>query len=81
MQDNAQKDRIAPLHKIIIIVFLPFITFIWMTGWILTQIGNLGDPVENNKETLRIHHKIETHLKESEPDEDPRMANEPAIAA
>ena len=81
MQDNAKKDRIAPLRKIIIIVFLPFITFIWMTGWILTQIGNPGELVENNKETLKIYHKFETHLKEPEPDEDPRMANEPPIVA
>jgi uncharacterized membrane protein len=63
-----------------IIVFLPIIITIWMTGWILTQIGDLGKPIEISPKTLKSNAAFKKYVKESEePEKDSRIANEPLI--
>ena len=60
------KTRRNPLwRKIIIIVFLPVITFIWTIGWILTQIGTYEEPTEIRKKTLRTYPGVEVTDKDS----------------
>ena len=82
MQDNLKTQKKSLLRKIGIIAFLPIIITIWMTGWVLTQIGSQGEPSKINQETLLTHPGFKTYEKRSEvPDEESREINEPQIVA
>ena len=82
MQKSVKEHRNPLLRKIITVVFLPIIIFVWMTGWILTQIGSQGEHTEISQKTLLTHPKFEEYVKELEaPDEDSRIADEPQIVA
>lgn len=82
MQDNLKAKRNPLLHKIIVVAFLPIITFIWMIGWILTQIGDQGEPSEISQKTLPTRFGFKEYVKETEaPDEDSIIVNEPQIVA
>lgn len=79
MQENVKEHRNPFLRKIIAVVFLPIIIFVWMTGWTLTQIGSQREQTETSQKTPQTHLQYE---KESEaPDEDLRITNEPQIVA
>ena len=80
MQETVKTHKKSLLRKISTIFFLPIISTIFMTGWILTQIGSLGEHKEINPKTLRSYPGFEKYVKESEePEEDSRIANEPLI--
>jgi hypothetical protein len=80
-EDNRKQHKIGVLRKIIIIVFLPVISFTWIIGWILTQIGSQSELTENSQKTLEMQHKFETHLKESELIEETKITHESPIVA
>ena len=52
MQKNAKERKNPFLRKIFIVAFLPIITFVWITGWILSQIGDQRRTVEMRQKTL-----------------------------
>lgn len=82
MQGNMKAKRDPLLRKIITLAFLPIIIFIWMTGWILIQIGSQEKPTEISQKTLQTHPGFKAYVKECElPEEDSRIANEPQIVA
>ena len=82
MQDNLKAKRNPLLRKIVTLAFLPIIIFIWVTGWILTQIGDQGEPSEISQKSLQTHLGFKAYAKESEvADEDSRIVNEPQIVA
>ena len=82
MQKNVKEPRNPLLRKIITVVFLPIIIFVWMTGWTLTQIGSQGEHKEISQKTLQTHPKFKEYEKEIEaPDEDSRIADKPQITA
>lgn len=82
MQKNVKEHRNPFLHKIITVVFLPITIFVWMTGWILTQIGSQGEHIEISQKTLLTNPKFEEYDEESEaPDEESRITDKPQIVA
>jgi len=64
------QERVDPknslLRKIITIASLPLLTFIWMTGWTLTIIGEKFEIKESTQKTLKNHPKFETQENEIE---------------
>ena len=74
-----KEPRNPLLRKIITVVFLPIIIFVWMTGWTLTQIGSQGEHTKISQKTLLTHPKYDKELEA--PDEDSRIADEPQIVA
>jgi hypothetical protein len=81
MRKRMKMRRNSPLRKIMSLIFLPLIIFIWMTGWIITQIA---EPTEfskisqkNNKVNLKSE---EPEMKSELESEDSRIAHEPIIA-
>lgn len=82
MQDNLKAKRNPLLRKIVTLAFLPIIIFIWMTGWILTQIGDQGEPSEISQKSLPTHLGFKEYAKETKaPNEDSSIVNEPQIVA
>ena len=77
------ENKSSVLRKILIIVFLPLLIFIWMTGWTLTQMGNLDRPIEV-QQRIKIKNGLKEHSIEAElsnqDNEESRMPNEPIIA-
>ena len=73
MQQTTHARRAPLWRRVMTIALLPTIIFLWMTGWILTQIG------------VRAHPEFEAHRKEfripDEYNEDSRIAYEPEIIA
>ena len=82
MQDNLKAKRNPLLRKIVTLAFLPIIIFIWMVGWILTQIGDQGEPSEISQKTLTTRLGFKEYAKETKaPNEDSTIVNEPQIVA
>ena len=53
-----------------------------MTGWILTQIGDQGEPSEISQKSLPTHLGFKEYAKETKaPNEDSTIVNEPQIVA
>jgi len=70
------------LRKIITIASLPLLTFIWMTGWTLTIIGEKLEVKESTQETIKNHPKFETTENEIETlDNDTKIKYEQPITA
>jgi hypothetical protein len=81
MQENVKKHEGSLFRKIIIVASLPLITLIWMTGWTLTVIGKRLEPRESVQNTIRIHPRFESHMKNFEPiAEDKKITTETPIA-
>lgn len=81
MQKTANM-RNSLLRKTSTIVFLPLITFIWITGWALTRKGDSIEHREISQKTLRTKPRFEADTKEFKvSDEDSRIANEQQIYA
>jgi hypothetical protein len=82
IQQNSHSRRVPVWRKILTLGLLSIIMFVWITGWILTQIGDQRESTEISQKSLRTHPGFETYVKESEvPDEDSRIVNEPQIVA
>jgi hypothetical protein len=70
------------LRKVIAVASLPLLTFIWMTGWTLTIIGEKFEVRESNQKTLKNHPKFETQNNEIETlDNDTKINYEQPITA
>jgi len=54
------------LRKIITVISLPLIIFIWMTGWTLTRIGEPVKSTKPSQKVFKIHPRCESFSKESE---------------
>ena len=80
MQENGKSDSKSLLRKILIIIFLPIIIIIWMTGWTLTQIIDQEDHMKNKQKTLQIRHEFKAQEEPEEIDKESRIANEPILA-
>jgi len=81
MQERVDKKN-SLLRKIITIASLPLLTFIWMTGWTLTIIGEKLEVKKTTQETLRNHPKSETQENEIETlDNDTKIKYEQPITA
>jgi hypothetical protein len=71
MQKNSKAYRTPTWRKIVTITLLPLITFIWTTGWILTQLGSQEEHTKIKQKTSCNNSKIETHEKDTQkPHED-----------
>jgi len=82
MQENVKSHRSSLLHKVISVVFLPVIVFIWTVGWTLITIGGPVGSKASSHGALRIDQKLVSHEKELEaPNEDAKAANEREIVA
>lgn len=70
------------LRKIITVASLPLLTFIWMTGWTLTIIGEKFEVRESTQKTLKNHPKFDTQDNEIEKlDNDTKIKYEHSITA
>ncbi len=77
-----QKRRVPIWRKTLTVGLLPIITFLWITGWILTQIESQERPTKIRQKTMTNHPELETQEKESQtPDEYSKIAYEPEIIA
>ena len=82
MQESVKVGQSSPVRKTIIIVLLPVIIVVWMTGWILTQIALQKELIEIKPKTVSTHHGFKEYAKETnEPNEDSTIVNEPQIVA
>jgi len=83
MQRNVNARRTPIWRKIITLVLLPAIIVLWMTGWILTQIGSQGESIELRPKNVLAHHTSQANdeTKIPEKDEDSNMPYNPEIIA
>jgi len=82
MQKSTKMRRKSLLRSSIRLIFLPLIIFIWMTGWILTQIGQPTESTKISQNNFRINLRSkEPEIESKLQDEDSRIANEPIIAS
>jgi hypothetical protein len=79
MQKNVKEHRNPFLRKIITVVFLPIIIFVWMTGWTLTIIGSQTEQTETKQKTLQTHPKYEEEYEA--PHQESTTAEKPQIIA
>jgi hypothetical protein len=81
MKKSTKMRRNSPLRSSIRLIFLPVIIFIWMIGWIITQIVEPTGSTKISQKNLRINLKSKDSEIEPElQDEDSRIINEPIIA-
>ena len=83
MPQNLREHRTPVWRKIVTLVLLPAIIFLWMTGWILTQIGSQGESTEIRQKTDLAHPEFQANEenKISEDNEDSQIAYNPEIIA
>jgi len=82
MQDDGKKREASLFRKIIILISLPLVAFIWMTGWTLTFIGEGLESRESVNKTLRIHPRFGSSMTSFESTaEDRKITHETPIAA
>jgi hypothetical protein len=79
MQKNVKEQRNPFLRKIITVVFLPIIIFVWTTGLVLTIIGNQMEPTEIRQKTLQTYPKYEEETEA--PDQESKISDKPQIIA
>ena len=81
---TAVKSRRTPIwRKVTILVLLPVITLLWMTGWILTQLGSQGNSKEIRPKTMLTQTTYQTNNETKTPqkDEDSQIPYRPEIIA
>ena len=82
MQENVYAYKTPLWRRIMAIVLLPTITFLWIIGTILTQIGSQMEQVETRQKIKQSHLKIEEYGEESKtPDEYSKVVYEQEIIA
>ena len=83
MPQNLREHRTPVWRKIVTLVLLPAIILLWMTGWILIQIGSQGESTEIRQKTDLANHESQANEENriSEEDEDSRIAYNPEIIA
>ena len=82
MQENVYAYKTPLWRRIMTIVLLPTITFLWIIGTILTQIGSQMEQVETRQKIKSHNIKIEECGEESKtPDEYSKVVYEQEIIA
>jgi len=83
MPQKINMRRTPVWRKIVTLVLLPAIILLWMTGWILTQIGSQGMSTEIRQKTVLANHESQANeeTKIPEDDEDSRIVYKPEIIA
>ena len=56
MLHNVNARRTPVWRKIVTIILLPTIIFLWITGWILTQTGSSMESTEIQQKTVIANH-------------------------
>ena len=83
MQQKLREHRTPIWRKIATIVLLPTFTLLWMTGWILTQMGSQELTKETRQKTDISYPEFQTNEENKifEDKEDSRIAHTPEIIA
>jgi len=82
MQENGKKHEGSLFSKIIIVASLPLVTFVWMTGWTLTILGERLESRASVQKTIRVNPRFESHAKNFESiTEDKKTVTETPIVA
>jgi len=83
MPQNLREHRTPVWRKIATLVLLPAIICLWMTGWILTQMGSQEMSTEIRQKTVIANHDSQANedTKMPEDNEDSQIAYEPEIIA
>lgn len=83
MPKNLREHRTPVWRKIATLVFLPAIILLWMTGWILTQMGSQEMSTEIRQKTDLTHPEFQANEEDKMPEdnEGSRIAYEQEIIA
>ena len=83
MPQNLREHRTPVWRKIATIVLLPAIILLWMTGWILTQMGSQEMSTEIMQKTDRTHIEFQANEDAKMPEDvqDSQIAHNPDIIA
>ena len=83
MPQNLRDHRTPVWRKIATLVLLPAIILLWMTGWILTQMGSQEAFTEIRQKTDRTYPEFQANedTKIPEDNEDSQIAHNPEIIA
>lgn len=83
MPQNRREHRTPVWRKIATLVLLPAIILLWMTGWILTQMGSQEMSTEIRQKTDMTHPEFQANEENKMPEdnEDSQIAYEPEIIA
>ena len=83
MPQNLREHRTPVWRKIATIVLLPAIILLWMTGWILTQMGSQEMSTEIRQKTVIANHESQANEETKLPEDvqDSRIAYNPEIIA
>ena len=83
MPQNLREHRTPVWRKIATLVLLPAIILLWMTGWILTQMGSQEMSTEIRQKTDLTHPEFQANEENKIPEdnEDSQIAYNPEIIA
>ena len=83
MPQNLREHRTPVWRKIATIVLLPAIILLWMTGWILTQMGSQEMSTEIMQKTDLTHPEFQANEENKIPEDvqDSQIAHNPEIIA
>ena len=56
-------------RKIVTIILLPTIIFLWITGWILTQTGSAMESKEIQQKTVQANHESQANKENKIPED------------
>jgi len=81
MLHNVNARNTPVWRKIVTLVFLPTIIFLWMTGWVLTQIGSPVESPEIRQKTVLASNEFQADEETTNPKDfqDSRIAPNPEI--
>ena len=81
MSHNVNVRRTPVLRKIVTLVLLPAIIFLWITGWVLTQTGSPVESIEIQQKTVQANHESQANQENKIPedDQDSRIENNSEI--
>ena len=81
MSHNVNVRRTPVLRKIVTLVLLPAIIFLWITGWVLTQTGSPVESTEIQQKIVLANHESQENEENKIPEEvqDSRIAYNPEI--
>ena len=83
MSHNVNVRRTPVLRKIVTLVLLPAIIFLWITGWVLTQTGSPVESTEIQQKIVQTNHESQANEENKIPEDvqDSRIAYNPEIIA
>ena len=69
MLHNVNARRTPVWRKIVTIILLPTIIFLWITGWILTQTGSPVKSTEIQQKTVIANHESKANKENKIPED------------